>query len=108
MNTVPIDAVMISYQMEKGSLSWRDLIVIQRLTAALNKPLLVPVPSGINARELQTLWTAGVDGIVMDITGKTPEEFKELRQIIDKLEPPDTNHRDRLTPTIPRMAPEIG
>jgi hypothetical protein len=106
VNAIPVDAVMVSSQIKEGPLSWQDLMAIQRLTMAINKPFLLPVPAGVTSRELQTLWEAGVDGVIIDITDKKPDELKELRGLIDKLETPDTNHRNRSTPTIPRMAPE--
>jgi hypothetical protein len=106
VSMLPVDAVMVSYHMGNEVFSWEDLLAIQRLTASISKPILVPVPAGITAEEMQTLWEAGVDGVVVEITAASADKLPGIRQIIDKLEHPDTSRRDRLTPTVPRMSPE--
>lgn len=86
-NSLPVDAVLIS-EKGKGSseLTWQHLMLFRRFADLLTKPLLVTVPTKISAGELEALWEAGVKGIVVEVTAKTPKDaLKKLRQAIDKL-----------------------
>ncbi|UCH42912.1 MAG: hypothetical protein JSW16_08940, partial [Dehalococcoidales bacterium] len=58
VNELPVNAVLINGEdKEKDLLNWQDLMLFQRFTELLNKPLLVTVPSGITAAELQAVWS---------------------------------------------------
>ena len=84
---LPVDAVLIAGEPAKDSfLTWHHLITFQRFASLLAKPLLVPVPSGVTANELQVLWRVGVDGVIVEVGGDHPvERLRELRQAVDKL-----------------------
>ncbi len=110
LNGLPIDAVFFAAEGKMDlSLTWQHLMLFQRLGDWLTKPLLVPVPPKITGDELQTLWEAGVDGVVVAVTsGLSPERFKELRQVINELAFPAPRRREKPEPLLPRISPETG
>lgn len=108
VNGLAVDAVLAGYQFQNSAVTWQDLIEIQRLTGIINKPFLLNIPANITANELQSLWNAGVDGVIVDITTDSAATLKQVRDIISKLEFPDNKQREQLTPSVPRMAAETA
>ncbi|MFC1899386.1 hypothetical protein ACFLXP_03540 [Chloroflexota bacterium] len=98
VNKLPIDAVLIATDEEKKpNITWQDLMLFQRFTAVLDKPVLTHIPPQISIVELQLLWNAGIDGVVVEIaTSQKQNILKKIRQLIDKLEFP-RQHRLRKT-----------
>lgn len=84
---LPVDAVLMKDELKEGhSLSWQNLLSFQRVADLAMKPLLVLVGSDVSADELQALWKAGTDAIVIEVTKEqSPGKVKELRQLIDSL-----------------------
>lgn len=107
---LPVDAVLIAG--EKGKdyfLTWHHLMLFRRCAELLTKPLLVSVPPDVAARELQAIWGAGVDGVVVEAGIEQPKgSLAELRQVIDKLPLPSPARRRRVAPLIPRISGETG
>ena len=103
VNELPVDAVLIKAEGEdKQSLTWYDLILFQRFTTLLTKPLLVSVPSNITAREIEAIWEAEVDGVVVELGGGKPEgEVKKLRKVIDELPYPAPDKQKKTDAIIP-------
>jgi len=87
VDELPVDAVLVGDKQEgKYFLTWQHLMFFQRCADLLTKPLLVSIPSSVSAKELQALWEAGVNGVVVEAGVEQPvERLKELRQVIDKL-----------------------
>jgi hypothetical protein len=87
VNELQADAVFIpSGQEGLPSLTWHHLMLYKRFVDLLSKPLLVPVPSNIAANELQALWDAGVDGVVVEVApGQPVDKVKGLSLLIDGL-----------------------
>jgi hypothetical protein len=85
-NELPIDAVLIAAEQGgKCFLTWHHLMLFQRFADLLTKHLLVSMPSNVTAKELQALWEAGVNGVVIEVNiGQPADRLKKLRQIIDK------------------------
>ena len=83
INGLPVDAVLA----EGGdSLSWYNLMSLQRFSNMMSKPLLVTIPHKATADEIKALWEAGVDGVVIEVsTIRSPGVLKKLRQEIGKL-----------------------
>jgi len=110
VNGLPVDAVLIaSEQKEDYILTWQHLMLFQRFADLLTKPLLVPTPPDLTSNELQALWEAGVDGIIIEVrVGQPQDKLTELRQIIDKLTFPLPRKREKMEPIIPRTSPESG
>jgi hypothetical protein len=107
VNALPVDAVIMVYQSQNDNATFQDLLNIKRFTGVINKPFLLTVSAGIDTGDLQAFWEAGVDGIVVDITGNPGETLKNLRKNIEKLEFPDEKRKERLTPSVPRPAPQL-
>ncbi len=107
---LPIDAVLIAdVQKEADFLTWQHLMLFRRFADLLTKPVLVSVPSGVTAGELQALWEAGVDGVVVEVGAGQPQgRLKELRQVIDKLAFPSPRRREKIEPLLPRISAEAG
>jgi len=104
LNELPLDAVLVTLQFEKDDkLTWHQLMLIQRFGDIVTSPLLVSIPSGTGADELQLLQEAGIDGVVVD-TGpdRPPGEVNRLRQVIDSLKPPTTHKRQKMDALLPR------
>ncbi|MBN1366340.1 MAG: hypothetical protein JW967_00225 [Dehalococcoidales bacterium] len=81
IDDLPVEAVLFTPR--PYSINWQYLIALQRLDNLLAKPLLAAVPSDINVTGLQILWSAGVDGVVIE--GGESGKFRTLRQEIDKI-----------------------
>lgn len=109
-NTLPVDAVLISEKEPDGPpLNWQHLMLFRRFADLLIKPLLVTIPARISAREMGALWEAGVSGVVVEITAKTPaDSLKKIGQAIDKLETPPPSRKESLGALLPQAARQEG
>ena len=110
VNELPIDAVLvIDKQREEGFLTWQHLVLFQHFADLLTKPLLVSIPSNVTAGELQALWEAGVDGVVIEVAAGQPQDrLRELRQGIDKLTFPSPRRREKMGPLLPYVSGEAS
>ena len=108
VNELSIDAVLIAgEQGESYFLTWQHLMLFRRFADLLTKPLLVSIPSNVTVGELQSLWEAGVEGVVAEITAGQPQDrLKELRQIIDGLALPSPHRRGKAEPLLPNTGRE--
>jgi hypothetical protein len=103
LNELPIDAVLVTLHSEKDKqLTWHQLMLLQRFGDIVTRPLLVSIPPGTGTDELQLLWEAGVDGLVID-TGpeQPPGETNRLRQMIDNLKTPTPRKRQKMDAVLP-------
>ncbi len=107
---LPADAVLVyGKPLEEAFLTWQHLMLVQRFAALVTQPLLVPVPSGVTAKELQVLWETGIDGVVVEIVpGQAVGRLKELRQAIGGLTLPSKGWRGRTEAILPGVAPEAA
>ncbi len=106
INELPVDAVLITSEQAEGYfLTWHHLMLFQRFADLLTKPLLVSIPLSVTASELQALWEAGVDGVVVEVgVGQPAERLKELRQLIDKLAPPSPRKQGKVKALLPYIS----
>ncbi len=109
-NELPIDAVLIvGEEREDYFLTWQHLMLFQRFADLLTKPLLVSIPSKVTAGEIQALWEAGVDSVVVEVRVEQPQDrLKELRQVIDKLAFPSPRKREKVELLLPHIGQEPG
>ncbi|MBI4187211.1 MAG: hypothetical protein HY530_06910 [Chloroflexi bacterium] len=112
INALPVDAVLVTGE-EGGDdfLTWRQLMVFQRFSNLVTKPLLATATPQATADELQALWQAGVRGVLVKAEPRQPAaELKKLRQIIDSLtfSPPPKHEVTLLPQTVaePQVAEE--
>lgn len=109
INELPADAVFVTSHQKGGyCLTWHHLMIFKRLADLLIKPLLVPVPSNVATNELQVLWEAGVDGVVVEATPGQPGGFKKLRQMIDSLTLPSKRKRMKARALLPQIREEAS
>jgi hypothetical protein len=104
IDALPVDAVLIADELrEDYFLTWHHLVLFQHFANLLTKPLLVSIPSNVTANELQALWEAGVDGVIVEVeTGRV----SKLRQAIDKLTFPSQRKRGKAEALLPRIGGE--
>ncbi len=107
---LPVDAVLIAGEEQKEHfLSWHHLMLFRRCAEVLTKPLLVSVPPGVAAKELEALWGAGVNGVVVEAGSEQPKgSLAELRQVIDNLPFPSPARRRKAEPLLPRIGGDTG
>jgi HAMP domain-containing protein len=103
LNELPVDAVLLTpAEAEIRPLLWRELMLIHRFASLVAKPLLVSVPPGMEAGELQLLWEAGVEGVVAEAGAGAPlDEIERLRQAIDGIQPHPPRKRPKMEPVLP-------
>ncbi|HEY42038.1 MAG TPA: hypothetical protein G4O18_09340 [Dehalococcoidia bacterium] len=106
LNELPLDAVLVTPQSEiDSSLTWHQLMLLQRFGDLLTKPILVSIPSNTGADELQLLQDAGIDGVVVETGPDQPSgETTRLRQMIDGLKPPPTHKQHKMDALLPRTS----
>jgi hypothetical protein len=106
VNALPVDAALVAAEMEgKARLTWRHLMFLQRVAELLTKPVLASAPLKVSAQELQMLWKAGVDAVVITIAEGQAADLKEVRQIIDELTFPSRQGK-KLEAVLPRTSEE--
>jgi len=105
-NELPIDAVLVSDAEREGdSLTWEHLLILKRFADLIAKPLLVSIPLKVMAGELQALWEAGIDGVVVtEKAGQPPTGLSKLRQVIEKLDFPSPRKLEKVEPLLPRVS----
>jgi len=110
VNELSIDAVLIAAEQEgEYFLTWHHLMLLQRFANLLTKPLLVSIPPNVTATELQALWGAGVDGVVIEVgAGQPADRLKKLRQVIDKLAFPSQRKRGKAEALLPHIGSEAS
>ena len=103
VDKLPVDAALISTEQQDGYfLTWHHLMRIQRCADLLTKPLLVSIPSNVTTTELQALWDAGVDGVVVEVAAGQPAgRLIELRQAIDSMPPASKRKRGETAALLP-------
>jgi len=110
VNELPVDAVLIAGGQEgEHFLTWHHLMLFQHFADLLTKPLLASTPPDVTANELQALWKAGVDGVVIEAAvGQPVDRLKELRQAIDKLAFPSQRKQGKTKALLPRIDSEMS
>ena len=108
INELPVDTVLIAGEHEgESTLTWHHLMLFRRFADLLTKPLLASIPPNITGSELQTLWEAGVKGIVVEAgAGQPAERFKELRQTVDSLTFSSPHKRKKIDALLPHIKGE--
>jgi len=107
VNELPVDAVLIANG-ASDFLTWHHLILFQRFANMLTKPLLVSLPSKVTSAELQALWEAGVDGVVVEIEIGEPDRLNGVRQLVDKLAFSSRRKRGKIEPSLRYVSQETG
>lgn len=107
VNNLPADAVLVSgKQEEPGPITWRQLMLWRHFAELLVKPLLVNIPPGTGAAELQMLWDAGIDGVIITLeTDSSNAELARVRKLIDGLTRPSPRKKRKTDAIVPHLEP---
>jgi hypothetical protein len=106
VNDLPVDAVLFDGKFGDG-LKLADLMAVRRAALLVSKPILVVVPLTLRQSELQHLWNLGVSGIIVEISDSASlKKLAELRKHLEKLSLPSLHKKDKVSPILPRLAPE--
>jgi len=96
---IAVDAVLVSVgQGKDNTLTWYDLMILQRFGGFSKKPLFARVPAKVSSSELEALWEVGVMAIVTE--GKTDK----LRKTIDKADFTKARKREKNEPVIRQVS----
>ncbi|MBI2847829.1 MAG: hypothetical protein HYX83_01495 [Chloroflexi bacterium] len=106
---LPVDALVVISGLKEGEpLTMKHLMLIQRFAAFPEKPLVVSTPASITSGELQSLWRAGVDCLLIESSAQNLDKLKELRQTIDSMTFPLPRRREQVSPVLPVLGAEPG
>ncbi len=105
ISELPVDAVLLTEDKEtKTGLTWKRLMLIQRFSSLVNKPLLIAVFPDVTDNELQLIWEAGVKGVIVSVEAEQVETVtQKLRQTIDKLSFPSRRKHEKTVAILPRL-----
>jgi hypothetical protein len=108
VNELPVDAVLLLEGKEIGlALTWKRLMLVQRFSSILNKPLLIEILPDVSDSELQQVWEAGVSGIIIAVDAEQAESvILNLRKTIDKLSFPSKRKKENNLAILPRVEME--
>jgi hypothetical protein len=103
VNNLPVDAVITTELFKSaGTITWRDLMVAQRIALLLTKPVIVPVAADITSDELKAVRDAGIEGILVEVNAAVPGKIQEIRQIIENLPPKSIQKPGKSDALLPR------
>ena len=100
VDELPVDAVLITTEPDVDFITWHDLMMFQYCAGVLTKPLLVVISANLETDELQAIWDAGINGIVVD----AGENLSRLRQTIDNMNFPPQRKRGTSEAIVPRTS----
>jgi hypothetical protein len=96
---LPVDAVLVSVgQGKNNSLTWYDLMVLERFSGFPKKPLLAHIPVKVSSGELEALWEAGVMAVI------TEGGIDKLRKTIDKADFSKARKREKNEPVLRQVS----
>jgi len=88
INELPMEVVLLEVKGKGEVLTISDLMYCQWLADLVDKPLLVATHQELTDKEIQSLWEAGVDGVVVEIEEKQLQErLTRLSQALKALPP---------------------
>ena len=105
INGLDIDGVFINKGKE-SFITVEHLLICRRFSELLDKPLVITLPSLVTGAELDNLWEAGVDGIVIP-PGQPTKALAELRRMIDNLPRGIKRYRGKAGVILPRYGGDV-
>jgi hypothetical protein len=106
VNSLPVDAVLLSDKFAGGALVWHDLMIFQHLANTLAKPLIINIPVDITPEELKAIWEAGADAVLVEASAMKAGGLKKLREDVGKLPPRTARKRGKVDVILPRTGEE--
>jgi len=105
INGLEVDGVFIN-RGEESSITVEHLLIYQRFSELLNKPLVVTLPSLVTSGELNNLWQAGIDGIVIP-PAQPIEVFAALRRMAANLSKEAKRRRGKVGVILPQYGEDM-
>ena len=106
INCLEVDGVFIN-RGEESFITVEHLLICQRFSELLSKPLVVTLPSLVTSAELSNLWQIEIDGIVIP-SAQPKEAFTELRRVIDNLPKEAKRRRGKIGVILPHYAGDVA
>lgn len=106
INELDIDGVLIN-RVEGSFITVEYLLICQRFSELLNKPLMISLPSLITSAELGNLWKAGIEGIVIP-PAQPAKVFIELERVMEDLPRGIKRRRGKLDVMLPHYEEDIA
>jgi hypothetical protein len=99
---LPVNAVLVSVAgSEDKSLTFNDLMVLQRFGRIPGKPLFAILPANVTSNELEVLWEAGVVAVAVE------GSITKMRAAIDKADFKSVRKHDKNEPVLHQVG-QIG
>ena len=103
INALPVDAVLFPLSGASSSWTLDDLAKVARISGRLNKYLLAEITEPPTADDLKVLRTAGIDGLVLDVSaGK--EVLESLKKSLMDMPKPGSEKSGKSSAILPGMA----
>lgn len=102
MDELPVDAVLVTDK--ANSLTWLQVMRLRLIADLFTKPLLASVPAQVTASELQMLWEAGVDGVVIETTAQSAARLEGLHKEVRELNLVSPRKQKKPAVLVPRVA----
>jgi len=93
---LPVDAILISLPVNK-TITWQDLMLVKKYGAIPGKPLFVRTAAKLTSAEIEALWYAGVNALVIE------ENVNECRNEIDKADFTKKIKREKNSPVVQQV-----
>jgi hypothetical protein len=107
VSELPVDAVIINSP-GAAPLTLQDLMRFRRLGDWISKPLLAVVPATVTEGEIKALWDAGIDALVISLSGENQAAFKETRATLDGVTLKTKRKWMRASAIVPSVKQEAG
>jgi hypothetical protein len=105
INYLAVEAVIVSQKPGDDALTWYQLMCYQRIANAVEKPLMVCVPSHLTADQLQALLDTGVSGLIIEAEGeKTAERIAQIVKESSKLTMSEEHKKGKIKAILPRLS----
>jgi len=104
VNGLPVDAFFALDTYKGGALTWKELMVFQKLAAMFGKPLIINLPFNATESEIKAIYEAGIDGAVVDTGAMEKGGLQRLQEIIRKLPAQSARKRSKVDITLPRAS----
>lgn len=101
---LPVDGVVLGRGQLESPVTLRHLMQIGAVRTMFSKYLLLEVPSSLSAKEVEALYNAGVDGLVINVAGATKKQLKSLKEAAESLPAKQPPKGSRIVPVLPRSA----
>ena len=105
INGLDIDGVFINRD-EEPFITVEHLLIYQRFSELLNKPLAITLPSSVTIAELSNLWKAGIDAVIVPPAQST-EALVKIKGMIDNLPGGAKRRRGKMGVILPRLGGDV-